>query len=107
MIPWGFAAEDFDYALREAVTNAVRHGSNNDATKIVRVSLVYCPLIHTVMTEISDTGPGFDTSKSFRAEHIEGLTYHCCGRWWMTRACDSVTYERRGGWWVCTLVKTL
>ena len=52
-------AHDVDLAVREAVTNAVIHGSREDPEKEVHIS-VSCDVSGDVLVTVRDTGDGFD-----------------------------------------------
>jgi serine/threonine-protein kinase RsbW len=45
-------------ALREAISNAVRHGNRGDPAKAVRIRYHVTP--RRVLAEVEDEGPGFD-----------------------------------------------
>jgi serine/threonine-protein kinase RsbW len=45
-------------ATSEAVTNAIRHGSREEATKLVLISIEATP--HSVAVAVEDEGEGFD-----------------------------------------------
>lgn len=53
--------EDVDLALREAMTNAVVHGNNQDPTKLVRV-IVASDDDDGLLLIVRDLGQGFDPS---------------------------------------------
>jgi len=55
------AAFGIDMAVREAVTNAVVHGNQEDEAKSVEV-ILNCQA-HAVAIEVRDQGEGFDASK--------------------------------------------
>jgi stage II sporulation protein AA (anti-sigma F factor antagonist) len=68
--PLGFAESalfDVKVALGEALANAVRHGSANDAEAVVRVGVT--AYADRVMIEICDTGAGFDGTPT-RSEDV-------------------------------------
>lgn len=105
-LPYTIACEDLDSALGEAVSNAWRHGCR-DGNNQVRVCAAFNPETSTVVLDVSDQGPGFDVTTPLRMECIGDGEYCASGRFFMQKGCDSVSYERRGIWFVCTLTKRL
>lgn len=56
--------------LREGLTNAVRHGNQNQSKKNVKCLLKICDASRLLMT-IEDEGNGFDWKKQQSAEYME------------------------------------
>lgn len=75
----GLQSEIFSVCLcmREGLTNAVRHGHQNDESKIVKYSLVRSG--NRLIMEIEDEGQGFDWKRIkkmkpvFESDHGRGL----------------------------------
>lgn len=105
-LPFTISYEDLMSAVGEAVSNAWRHGCSCGSGTI-KLTATYNPDDRHITVEISDPGPGFDTSKPFRTEYIGGRYICASGRFIMSKSVDNVSYERRGQWWVCRLEKTL
>jgi serine/threonine-protein kinase RsbW len=60
----GYPSEDLfavKVALREAISNAFRHGNRSDPAKIVRISFQVTPV--EVLISVEDQGPGFDQAR--------------------------------------------
>ena len=64
---------DIDLAVREAIANAVTHGSRGDPRKTVRIS-VACDQRGGVMVTVRDSGGGFDPAATRDPSTDEGLT---------------------------------
>ena len=103
-LPFTIPCEELLIAVGEAASNAFRHGCNS-LPKPIRVLASYDPTSNSIAVEISDTGPGFDTSKPLRVEPFADL--FCCGRFIMAKCVDQVSYDTRDGWFVCRLIKIL
>ncbi len=116
-IPLTIAVEDLLMAVHEAVSNSWRHGSQQTPGRPIRMVAICVELpelngrkaAHKITVAISDTGEGFDTSAPLRVEMLdgEGNEVHACGRFLMSKGCDSVEYCRQDGWFTCILEKTL
>jgi serine/threonine-protein kinase RsbW len=83
-----------ELALREAVNNAVVHGNQMDAHKLVQVRC-RCELRKGVSIIVKDQGRGFDAVPDSRAvENLEAE--HGRGIYLMNVAMDEVSFERGG-----------
>ena len=69
---------DVDLAVREAVTNAVVHGSRKDPGKHVHIS-VSCDVAGDVLVTVRDAGDGFDPGTVADPASCRGL-YRTSGR---------------------------
>ena len=64
---------DIDLALREAIANAVTHGSREDPRKTVRISVV-CDEPDGILVTLRDCGNGFDPAATRDPATDQGLT---------------------------------
>ena len=82
-------------ALQEGLANAILHGCQDDAGKLVRCTVEISP--SAIEFTIRDPGPGFNTS-SARDESEDGsnLTEHGRGIFLMRSLMDEVTYRHNG-----------
>lgn len=64
---------DIDLAVREALANAVTHGSRGDPRKTVRISAA-CDERGGVMVTVRDSGDGFDPAATRDPSTDDGLT---------------------------------
>lgn len=94
---FGYADSDSNMrvALHEAITNAIRHGNQLDASKKVTIE-VELDQRQAVFT-ITDEGPGFDPSDVCDPTEGENL-FRNCGRGLLLirHLMDEVSYNRRG-----------
>jgi serine/threonine-protein kinase RsbW len=87
---------DVELALREALSNAVVHGNQLDAHKLVHVRC-RCKVGKTISLIVSDQGQGFDAqavldsvaSESLEAEHGRGIQL-------MKSVMDEVSFQHGG-----------
>ena len=82
-------------ALEEAVVNAIKHGHQGDASKVVRVAYRVTP--ERVQLEVEDEGPGFcpdEVPDPLEPENLE----RACGRgvFLMRHYMHEVAYNERG-----------
>ena len=63
---------DIDLAVREAIANAVKHGSHEDPDKTIRIS-VACDERGGVLVTVRDTGDGFDPTATRDPGSAEGM----------------------------------
>ena len=87
---------DVETSLREALSNAIIHGSKNDPTKIVQFC-VACDKNRGVLIVVRDQGEGFDPSKVANPLVGENLfSEHGRGVYLINQLMDEVKYERGG-----------
>jgi serine/threonine-protein kinase RsbW len=83
-------------ALREAVANAVQHGSGGDPAR--RVEVVYHVEGNELVITIRDTGEGFDPAGVPDPTDPENLLRPCGrGIFYMRRFMDSVDFDTQPG----------
>jgi serine/threonine-protein kinase RsbW len=94
-----------DLATREAVANAIKHGSTGAAGKKVEIDLAIEG--DEVVVQVADRGPGFDPSRVNDPRAPENLLRpNGRGLFYMQSFMDRVEYrERSGGGTVVTLRK--
>jgi len=90
--------DDLTLATWEALTNAMRHGAPPIGLLVARTDT-------ELLVEVSDCGAGFDTDKPLRIVSVDGQTACCCGRFFMAKGCDQVSYRWDGERFVCRMVK--
>ena len=87
---------EIEMALREALANAVIHGCENDASKVVECS-VSCSGSGEVTIVVRDPGPGFDPASIPSPVAGENVySAHGRGIYLITRLMDEVWFERGG-----------
>jgi serine/threonine-protein kinase RsbW len=85
-----------ELALREALSNAVVHGNQLDARKLVHV-FCHCKVGDGISLVVSDQGQGFDASTIPDPEAVENReAEHGRGIHLMKWAMDQVSFEQRG-----------
>jgi serine/threonine-protein kinase RsbW len=96
-----------DLATREAVANAIKHGSSGDSSKKVEIDLAVEG--DEVVVAVADRGPGFDPQQVNDPLAPENLLRpNGRGLFYMQSFMDRVEYRRRaGGGTVVTLRKNL
>lgn len=83
-------------ALQEALANAVRYGSRNDAGKSVKVT-VFCGTSRGMKIVVRDPGPGFDPATIPSPVTADGLlSDHGRGLHMIKALLDEVTWENNG-----------
>ena len=97
-------SEDLISAVGEAVTNAYRHGCRERPGPIIVLARLDPPT-RTVAVMVSDPGPGFDPTKPFRTEYIDGQWLQASGRLIMSKCTDSVCYYKTPPWFTCKMTK--
>jgi serine/threonine-protein kinase RsbW len=86
---------DMLLALQEALANAILHGCQGDAAKLVRCTVDISPT--AIEFTIRDPGPGFDSSSATdESEEGTNLTEHGRGIFLMRSLMDEVTYRHNG-----------
>ena len=68
----GGIESDIDLAVREAIANAVKHGSQEDPRKTVKISMA-CDEGGGVLVTVRDSGDGFDPAATRDPATDEGL----------------------------------
>ena len=87
---------EIETALREALANAVIHGCDSDASKVVECS-VSCSESGEVLIVVRDPGPGFDPASIPSPVAGENVySTHGRGIYLITRSMDEVWFERGG-----------
>ena len=92
------AGEEFEVELsvREALANAIRHGTNNDPSKEVQIS-VACDRDRGMLIVVSDPGPGFDPETLPSCVQGDNLySTHGRGIFLITRYMDDVQFKKGG-----------
>ncbi len=92
------AGEEFEVELsvREALANAIRHGTNNDPSKEVQIS-VACDRDRGMLIVVSDPGPGFDPETLPSCVQGENLySTHGRGIYLINKYMDDVKFEKGG-----------
>lgn len=85
-----------ELALREALSNAMLHGNQLDAGKLVHIRCC-CECGHGVFIVVRDQGHGFDPSKVPDPLAVENLgAEHGRGIHLMKLSMDEVSFERQG-----------
>jgi serine/threonine-protein kinase RsbW len=83
-------------ALREALTNAVRHGCSGDPTKFVQCSVVF-ENDNTILIVVSDPGCGFNPKRLPDPTEDEHLyRNHGRGIYLIYQLMDEVCFKRGG-----------
>lgn len=87
---------EIETALREALANAIKHGSGNDRSKAVRCS-VACDPARGMLIVVRDSGPGFDPD-SLPSPVLGHNVYATHGRgiYLINQLMDEVRFERGG-----------
>lgn len=90
------AEHDIELALREALANAVRHGTKNDPAKTITCS-VACDPTRGMLIVVRDTGEGFDPHRipdCLMGENV--YSHHGRGIYLINQLMDEVRFERGG-----------
>lgn len=86
---------DIMIALQEALANAILHGCQGDAAKLVHCTVEISPL--AIEFTVRDPGPGFDSAEATDvSEDGTNLTQHGRGIHLMRSLMDDVSYRRKG-----------
>ena len=87
---------EIETALREALSNAIRHGCSNDETKAVEV-VVACDEKGGMVIVVRDPGPGFDPSL-VPSPTVGPNVYRHHGRgiYLISQLMDEVSFGRNG-----------
>ena len=87
---------EIETALREALANAIRHGCQNDPTRIVDCS-VMCDESRGMLIVVRDPGPGFDPLTVPSPLHGENVfESHGRGIYLINQLMDDVRFEKGG-----------
>lgn len=87
---------EIELALREALANAIRHGSKGDPSKVVHCTVASDPERRMIIV-VRDSGEGFDPSNVPDPLMGENLfSHHGRGIYLITRLMDEVRFERGG-----------
>jgi serine/threonine-protein kinase RsbW len=90
------AEHDIELALREALANAVRHGTKNDPGKTITCT-VACDVTRGMLIVVRDTGEGFDPHRIPDCLMGENLyAHHGRGIYLINQLMDEVRFERGG-----------
>ena len=87
---------EIETALREALSNAIRHGCSGDPTKLVQCSVVF-EAEQSVLIVVRDPGPGFNPKPL--PNPLEGANLyknHGRGIYLINQLMDEVHFERGG-----------
>lgn len=87
---------DVEIALREALANAVKHGSGNDPSKIIQCTIA-CDQARGMLIVVRDSGPGFDPS-SLASPTVGQNVFSTHGRgiYLINQLMDEVRFEKGG-----------
>jgi serine/threonine-protein kinase RsbW len=87
---------EVETALREALSNAIRHGCANDETKAVEV-VVGCSTGGEMVIVVSDPGPGFDPALvPSPTVGPNVFRHHGRGIYLINQLMDEVSFRRNG-----------
>ena len=87
---------EIETSLREALTNAVRHGCRNDASKTVEVC-VACDESRGMLVVVRDPGSGFDPGAIPSPTVGQNIfRHHGRGIYLINQLMDDVSFERGG-----------
>jgi serine/threonine-protein kinase RsbW len=87
---------EVEIALREALANAIVHGSGGDPAKTVQVT-VACDHTHGLLIIVRDEGKGFDPSELPSCVVGENIySNHGRGVFLMNQLMDEVRFEKNG-----------
>jgi serine/threonine-protein kinase RsbW len=87
---------EIETALREALSNAIRHGCSGDPTKFVQCSVVF-EAEHSVLIVVRDPGPGFNPkSLPNPTEGMHLYENHGRGIYLINHLMDEVHFKRGG-----------
>jgi len=88
--------DDIELALTEALTNAVVHGAQSDASKVVECD-VLCDQDRGMLIVVRDPGPGFDPSKIADPCAGENIySSHGRGIFLINQLMDEVQFHKNG-----------
>lgn len=82
-------------AVQEALANAVTHGCQNDASKMVHCELS-CDEDGHILIVVTDPGPGFDFSAAPKPVVQDVYNDHGRGVFLIRQLMDEVSFERGG-----------
>jgi serine/threonine-protein kinase RsbW len=87
---------EVEMALREALANAVRHGTRNDATRHV-LCCVACDVRRGILLVVRDDGPGFDP-RTLPSPIVGQNVFESHGRgiFMINQLMDDVRFEKGG-----------
>ena len=87
---------EIETALREALANAIRHGCQNDPTRLVECS-VMCDESRGMLIVVRDPGPGFDPLTVPSPLHGDNVfESHGRGIYLINQLMDDVRFEKGG-----------
>jgi serine/threonine-protein kinase RsbW len=87
---------EIETALREALSNAIRHGCRNDASKSVEVC-VACDEARGMLIVVRDPGPGFDPGAIPSPTLGHNIyRHHGRGIYLINQLMDEVSFEKNG-----------
>ncbi len=87
---------EIDLALREALANAIRHGSAHDPSKEIECC-VACDREHGMLIIVRDSGPGFEPGSLPSPVFGENLfSTHGRGIYLINQLMDEVRFEKGG-----------
>ena len=87
---------DVEIALREALSNAIKHGSDNDPSKIIQC-WVACDEARGMLIVVRDSGPGFDPGQLPSPTVGQNIfSTHGRGIYLINQLMDEVRFERGG-----------
>jgi serine/threonine-protein kinase RsbW len=90
------AEDHIELSLREALANAIRHGSKGDPTKTVQCT-VACDPKRGMLIVVRDSGEGFDPQTVPSPIMGENLySHHGRGIYLISQLMDEVRFERGG-----------
>jgi serine/threonine-protein kinase RsbW len=87
---------EIETALREALSNAIRHGCGNDGTKTVEVC-VACDEAKGMLIVVRDPGPGFDPAAiPSPTLGVNLYRHHGRGIYLINQLMDEVSFDKGG-----------
>jgi serine/threonine-protein kinase RsbW len=87
---------EVETSVREALSNAIRHGCRNDETKVVEI-VVACEPAKGMLVVVRDPGPGFDPAKVPSPTSSQNIfRHHGRGIYLINQLMDEVSFEGNG-----------
>ena len=87
---------EVETSLREALSNAIRHGCRSDETKVVEI-VVACDEKQGMLIVVRDPGPGFDPGRVPSPTSGQNIfRHHGRGIYLINQLMDEVSFDRNG-----------
>jgi len=87
---------EIETSVREALSNAIRHGCGNDETKQVEI-VVACDEAKGMLVVVRDPGPGFDPGGVPSPTSGQNIfRHHGRGIYLINQLMDEVSFDRNG-----------